>query len=180
MWTPCGTPPWHVQMSIGSVRHQLWASYGELLYCAVPCPLSTTQTFSTLERRSLFGSKMWHLNFFFFYARCSDVAHTHQSTHESASLWRRWEHHPEDPHVRRRWGGGTRYYQTPSAVEMQVATTPMSNTINHALCRIPTVPMAPIWQPLMGGHGTGNTLSLGCGLPHPCLFRHHFCSVIAQ
>lgn len=57
--------------------------------------------------------------------------------------------------------------QAHSAVEMQVATTPTSITINHTLCGIPTEPMAPIWQLLVGGHRTGNPPNPRWGLPRP-------------
>lgn len=70
--------------------------------------------------------------------------------------------------------------QSHPAVEMQVSTTPMSITITSALCGIPTVPPTPIWQPLVGGSRTGNSIESKMGTTTPrYLSKHHFYSAIA-
>lgn len=107
----------------------------------------------------------------------SGATHAHVSAPKSARLWHRWEHHPRGSDMRR---GAPGIIQAHAAVEIQVATTPVSITMNQALCASPTEPRAPIWQPLVGGRRTGYPPDPRWGLPHPKLsFEASFCSVIA-
>lgn len=109
MWTPCGTPPWHVQMSIGSVWHQLWASNRELLHCAasaMPNEHDTNPLNSDEQGRRPWACftarrQLWNVSFELFYVRCvrrwyviDSPTHTFPSTPRSVRLRRRWEHHP--------------------------------------------------------------------------------------
>ena len=93
-------------------------------------------------------------------------------------LRHRWDNHPRGSGMRRGAPGISRAH---AAAEMQVTATPVSITIKRALCGNPSVPRAPIWQPLVGGGRTGNPLNPRRGPPHPrlyfeALFVLHNCS----
>lgn len=134
-------------------------------------------TAARVERKQLLNvtSELFFLRQVF--QAVSGATHAHVSAPKSARLWHRWEHHPRGSDMRR---GAPGIIQAHAAVEIQVATTPVSITMNQALCASPTEPRAPIWQPLVGGRRTGYPPDPRWGLPHPKLsFEASFCSVIA-
>lgn len=139
MWPPCEAPPWHVQMSIGSVRRQLWASDGG--------PSAT--------HSAEWDCWMWHLNFFF-YVRCFRHTHTHLSTPKSVRQWHRWERHPRGSDVRR--GQQWKCKSLPHPVSITI--------MNRALCEIHCTQGGNLAIP-GGWEGTGLGEGGGGRLPHP-------------
>lgn len=162
MWTPLGTPSWHVQMSFGRVRHQLWAAYRDLRYCAAPFSSGTKHPLSTFTPPSLSSLKLvsrpqlkqqWNVTWGRSMPDCFVPLTVQRALiHPHFNLCGCVAQMLATPQ------GLNTGRKEPSCSRNATKTTPISITINSAQWNSHCT-LAPIWQSLVGEGRTGNPLT---------------------